>query len=116
MISSPSSRSPLFLYDLDDIGFDFDRVYLPDIAVPGTVSDLHYADQAVLAALYDILCAAYRQHVDNGTSGVEAFNHSALQTGGLMFRALLFAGEHRVPLSEYGDALVRADESRFSVY
>lgn len=103
------SRSTLYARDLADIGFDPDRIHLPEIQVPNTVSDPHYTAQVLSGALYDILCVEYRHQTAIGLQDSPALVQSAREIGTLMIRALHFVGEHRVSLRDYGMALLKAD-------
>ncbi len=102
-------RSVASTVTLDDLGFDPERVWIPDIAVPDTISDPHTVSIVLSSALYEIFRRACEPAVVEGIPIFDATETSAQRIGALMYRALDFCGEHRVSLEEYGNALLLAD-------
>lgn len=96
---------------LQDIGFPSTSMYLPDtgIPVPGTWGYPYDASIVLTAALHDFLYALCKADLAAGTALDHTVRRNAGEVGRLMFRALLFTGEHRVSLQDYAAALLRAD-------
>ena len=108
------NRSACCSLTLDQIGFDPCRVTLPEIAIPNSLCDPHFVSQVLTSALYDVFCGVFEEAVNLGTPVLSAVQRSADVTGRLMFRALLFVGEHRVSLRDYASGLLLADEYLFN--
>ena len=96
---------------LQEIGFSSTAIHLPDtgIPIPGTWGYPYDASIVLTAALHDLLCALCEADTTAGTELKHAVRRNAGDVGRLMFRALLFTGEHRVSLQDYAAALLRAD-------
>ena len=106
-----TGRSASNRLSLQEIEFSPTALQLPECSVifAGTVFDPHYIAGVLTAALHDLLCALCERDAASGTPLEEMIGPNAAEVGRLMFRALLFAGEHRVTLRDYAAALLRAD-------